>query len=134
MKMQRPRGKIRYLVGTRLKNIKRMRSFPVIQPAIIQQTSDKTSPPRDAALKPSSAHVLSVMVDASVKSSRTYTSHMTVIPRSVDVMVPFALNSFITAMALAGDRATIMLAAMQQMLARQGGSISSSHGMRGEVT
>ena len=134
MKMHRPSGKIKNFVGTRLKNIKSMRNFPVIQPATIQLTSDKTSPPREATLKPSPLQVLSVTVDASVKSSNTYTSHMTVTPRSVDVMVPFALNSLITAIALAGERATMMLAAMQQILARQGGCISSSHGMRGAVT
>lgn len=58
---------------------------------------------------------------------------MTVTPNSVEVIVPLARNSFMTAMALAGERATMMLAAMQQMLARQGGGMSWSQGMRGAV-
>ena len=58
---------------------------------------------------------------------------MTVTPRSVDVIVPLARSSLITAMALAGERATMMLAAMQQILARQGGGMSWSQGMRGAV-
>ncbi len=59
---------------------------------------------------------------------------MTVTPSKVEVIGPFARNSLMTAMALAGDRATMMLAPMQQMLARQGGGISCSQGMRGAVT
>ena len=91
--MQRPRGKIRYLVGTRLKylfkmsqifnkgrerrvyiletHMSRMRNFPTIHPAIKQEARDAKRPPSEATLNPSAAHVLSVTVDARVKSNRT---------------------------------------------------------------
>ena len=59
------------LVGTRRKNMRRMRNLPVIQPVMMQATREATRPPREAKLKPSPLHVLSVTVDASVKRSRT---------------------------------------------------------------
>ena len=59
------------LVGTRRKNMRRMRNLPVIQPVMMQATREATRPPREARLKPSPLHVLSVTVDARVKRSRT---------------------------------------------------------------
>lgn len=68
---------MRYFVGTRRKNMSKMRNLPVTQPVTMQAARDAMRPPREAMLKPSPAQVLSVMVEERVKRSSTWLKRYT---------------------------------------------------------